>query len=368
MKPPLRHATGVVCLTLALAGALAACAPAPTPSRTDELPAAGAPGTAALIALLAAEVSAIDADMPGDFGVYVRRLGTDGGNLDHADGARQWYLSSTTKVPVAIAVLERVDAGTLSLQDTLVLTRADFVDGAGDILEQTPGTAVSIGALLEKMLRDSDSTATDMLIRHIGVDAINRDVQRWTGQGFSPITTIMQVRYDAYGPLHPGVATLDNLQMLALRDVPAGEPRLQALADTLGVARAQLDATHLDAVFDNYYATGRNAATLPAFAGLLEQLVTGQLLTPASTEWMLAHMRAISTGTRRIQTGLPAHADFAQKTGTQLRRACNVGVLDADRGADGATIVVACAEDYPDLAQAETAFQALGRALHRHLP
>lgn len=307
-------------------------------------------------------VSRIDQAMPGDFGVYVSRFGDDAGTLDRGDD-RAWYLSSTVKVPVAIAVLEAVDAGRMSLDDELELARSDFVDGAGDMLQHDPGARFSLATLLHKSLRDSDSTATDMLIRHIGEDHLNARIGAWVGDGFGPITTILQVRYDVYGPLHPGVAELDNMQIVALRNAEAGEPRLQALARTLGVARGDLRADSLQQAFDGYYRTGTNAATLPAFARLLERVAAGDLLSPASTTLLLSHMRAISTGERRIGAGLPTGSDFAQKTGTQFGRACNVGILDAERGDAGATVVVACAEDFGELAQAEAAFQALGRAL-----
>ncbi|MDR7192315.1 serine hydrolase [Luteimonas terrae] len=346
---------------------LAACRGGETPPPADD-PAAQPAVDAALatdapwVAALDTRIDALDDAMPGRFGVHVRHYGAQPGTLDLGQD-RAWYLSSTIKIPVAIAVLEQVDAGTLSLDDTLTLAQTDFVDGAGDMLEHKPGQTFSIATLLEKSLRDSDSTATDMLIRKLGEDHLNARIQAWTGGGFGPVTTILQVRYDAYAPVHPGVAQLDNMAIVSLRNAEAGEPRLQALASALGVARAGLDADTLDAVFDAYYRSDRNTATLPAFAVLLDRLAAGELLSPDSTRRVLDHMRAISTGDRRISAGLPAGTDFAQKTGTQHRRACNVGVINAERARDGATLVLACAEDFDELAQAETAFQGLGRAL-----
>lgn len=316
----------------------------------------------AWVAPLRREVEDIDAAMPGDFGVHVARFGAAAGVLDRG-GDRRWYLSSTIKVPVAIAVLEAVDARRLSLDEELVLAQADFVDGAGDLLQHEPGARFSIATLLEKSLRDSDSTATDMLVRRIGEGHLNARIAAWVGDGFGPVTTLLQVRYDAYGALHPGVADLDNIAIVKLRNAEAGEPRLQALADALGVPRAELPAGSLQAVFDEYYRSGRNAATLSAYSRLLERVAAGELLSPDSRRRLLGHMRRITTGDRRIAAGLPPGADFAQKTGTQLGRACNVGIVDPDRGRNGATVVVACAEDFDDLAQAEAAFQSLGRAL-----
>ncbi|MCD9124318.1 serine hydrolase [Luteimonas fraxinea] len=346
---------------------LAACRGGDAPPPTDD-PAAQSIVDAALqadapwVAALDTRVAALDDAMPGRFGVYVRHYGAQPGTLDRGDD-RAWYLSSTIKIPVAIAVLEQVDAGTLSLDETLTLAQTDFVDGSGDMLEHKPGETFSIAALLEKSLRDSDSAATDMLIRKVGEDHLNARIRDWTGGGFGPVTTILQVRYDAYDPVHPGVAQLDNMAIVRLRNADAGEPRLQALAQELGVPRADLDADTLESVFDAYYRGDRNTATLPAFATVLDRLAAGELVSADSTRRMLDHMRAISTGDRRISAGLPPDTDFAQKTGTQLRRACNVGVIDPGRAREGATLVLACAEDFDDITQAETAFQGLGRAL-----
>ncbi len=365
-RPHARRTQRFVSVLLALA-LLPACRGGETPPATDD-PAAQSAVDAALqadapwVAALGTRVAALDDAMPGRFGVYVRHYGAQPGTLDRGDD-RAWYLSSTIKIPVAIAVLEQVDAGTLSLDETLTLAQADFVDGSGDMLEHKPGETFSIATLLEKSLRDSDSTATDMLIRKVGEDHLNARIRDWTGGGFGPITTILQVRYDAYDPVHPGVAQLDNMAIVRLRNADAGEPRLQALAQALGVSRADLDADTLESVFDAYYRGDRNTATLPAFATLLDRLAAGELLSPGSTRRVLDHMRAISTGDRRISAGLPPDTDFAQKTGTQLRRACNVGVIDPGRARKGATLVLACAEDFDDIAQAETAFRGLGRAL-----
>lgn len=346
-------------LALLLALTLGACRGEPEGPVEQQQAQARSPAWASA---LDGEIDRIDKAMPGEFGVYVSRFGEQAGTLDRGNG-RAWYLSSTVKVPVAIAVLEAVDAGRMSLDDELELKRSDFVDGAGDMLQQAPGTRFSLATLLEKSLRDSDSTATDMLIRHIGQAHLNERIEDWVGEGFGPVTTILQVRYDAYGPLHPGVADLDNMQIVALRNAEAGEPRLQALARTLGVGRDALRAESIDHAFEAYYASGRNAATLTAFGRLLERVASGELLSPESTRLLLSHMRAITTGGRRIVAGLPEGSDFAQKTGTQLGRACNVGILDPERGRHGATVVVACAERFDELAQAEQAFQALGRAL-----
>jgi beta-lactamase class A len=340
-------------------------APAPTttaaepadPGRDEREPVSGAP---AWVAPLRVRISAIDADTPGAIGVFVRHLG-DGGMVEHA-ADRAWYLSSTVKVPVAIAVLQLVEQGEVSLDDELTLQESDFVDGAGDLIWQEPGGRHTVAALIEKSVVDSDSTATDMLVRLIGEDALNARIAQWLPDGgFGPITTILQVRYDAYGELHPGVAKLSNMDLVRLRNADAGAARLAALVQTLGVPASELELSSIDEAFERYYMGPRNSATLQAFGALLEKLVRRELLSDAHTDLLLGHMTRITTGERRIQAGLPVGTPFAQKTGTQLARACNIGVLHPDTNA--AVVVAACVEKYDSLPSAERAFQALGEAL-----
>lgn len=305
-------------------------------------------------------IAAIDEVLPGELGVYVKRP-RDGSVLSwNAD--RRWYLASTVKVPVAIAVLERVATGELSLEGTVQLLPTDYVDGAGDMKGHTPGRRFAIAELIAKSLENSDSIATDMLIRSLGEDELNRRVRSWTGGGFGPLTSLLQVRYDVYGLLSPRVAGLPNHVFLSVRAAGDGEARLTALAAALGLTRDELPTDGLEALFERYYERGVNAARLDAFGELLEQLAAGRLLPEPHTARMLLHMQRIVTGQRRIQAGLPPGVPFAQKTGTQIARACNVGVV-YPRDAQRRVIVAACAARFERLAQAERAFRSLGRAL-----
>lgn len=352
MLTDMKHARLGALLALLGGGLVAGCGNAATEAATD------------WTAELEARLERIDDEMPGRLGVHIRHAG--GERIDRGND-RQWYLASTIKIPVAIAVLEQVEAGELSLAQNVTIERSDFVDGSGDLLWRDPPFDMSIGELISKSLRDSDSTATDVLIRTIGEDRLNRRVAEWVGDGFNDITTILQVRYDVYGPAHPGVADMSNMDVVRLRNAQAGEPRLRELARLLGVPREALEAEDFDALFARYYEGGLNSARLEAFGTLLEKLIRGELLNETHTALVLEHMKAITTGDKRIAAGLPDGVAFAQKTGTQIARACNVGIVNPE-SKDAALIVVACAEDFDALGQAERAFQALGRALGESAP
>jgi beta-lactamase class A len=311
---------------------------------------------------LGEKIARIDADTPGRLGVYVKHLG-DGQAISYG-AERLWYLASTIKVPVAVVLLQKVEEGELSLDEQLTLKQSDYVDGAGDLLWHEPGTRLSLGTLLKKMLEDSDSTATDMLIRHIGEEELFARTRELAGpEGFSKITTILQVRYDAYRELHPSAEQLSNMDFIRLKNASPGEERYKALVSKLPTS-GDLQATSIEEAFERYYERNLNSGTLEAFGELLEKIVRGELLSAQHTDLVLRHMENITTGERRIKAGLPPGTPFAQKTGTQIGRACNVGVIHPrSNGGEQAVIIAACMEKHDAVREAEQAFKQLGESL-----
>lgn len=307
------------------------------------------------------EIRRIDSSMPGRFGVYLKHLG-DGTEFRHR-AERAWYIASTIKIPLAVALLQKVEDGDIVLEQELELAESDFVDGSGELLWREPGERFTIRELIEHSIRDSDSTATDMLIRFLGEEALNRQIREYmVAEGFGPITTILQVRYDAYGELHPGVADLTNRDFIGLRNEGDLEARCGLLLQKLAVAPKEAVTESCAEAFERYYARGINSANLEAFGLLLERMWRGELLNDEHTQMLLEIMERVSTGDRRIKAGLPARSRFAHKTGTQIARSCNVGILNPHLEQE-AIVVVACAEGYADLGQAERAYEALGQSL-----
>lgn len=307
------------------------------------------------------KIRQIDEESSGSIGVYIKDLET--GQIVNYNGDRRWYLASLTKIPVAIAILQKVERGELSLDDELTLQESDKVDGYGDMLWQEPGTVYTIAVLLDKMMKDSDSTATDMLIRLIGQDELNRIIsETMVSEGIEPITTILQVRYEAYGELHANTANLTNMDIVRLRGVSLVTDRLEELMRLIEVDRSELNAENIVDAFNKYYEGGLNSGTLDAFGLILERLVNGELLSENYTELLLEVMDVIATGDNRIKAGLPDGTRFAQKTGTLIGRACNAGVVYPPN-AEKPLIVAACAENYEQLSDAEEAFISVGRAI-----
>ncbi|MFW6347007.1 MAG: serine hydrolase [Cyclonatronaceae bacterium] len=306
------------------------------------------------------KMQAIDDAFSGNMGIYIKDLGS--GEVITHNANRNWYLASTIKIPLGIAVLKQVEAGDISLDDTLVLRESDFVDGSGDLMYQQPGKEFTVLELLRRTIRESDSTATDMLIRLLGEEAFNEVLAgEIADQDMGYITTIMQVRYDAYSEIHGSVEDLTNLDIVGLKEHRSLSTRYDELLKLLPAGASEMKLESIPAAFERYYERGLNSGSLQAMGTVLERLENGEYLNKEHTELLIDIMKDVSTGDRRIKAGLPDQAAWAHKTGTQIGRSCNMGIVYPQ---DHAPIVVAaCAEKYDELGEAEEAFQKIGRLI-----
>lgn len=314
------------------------------------------------VAPLRSRIEAADMRFPGEIGVYVRHLGRDEAFSFRAE--ESWYLASGIKVPVAITVLRRIEDGETTLDTRIRLRSSDFVDGAGHVNAHPAGTPLRVDYLLEQMLVYSDNTATDVLIRSVGLDAVNAVAAELLAADELVITTLADVRRRAYGMFHPGAGGLDAQQLLALRRAAAGPARVRRLAELLQVTPEDFLLPDLDSAFEAYYATNVNAAPLRDFGHMLETLADGLALGPEGTAYLLDLMSRAKTGARRIKAGLPPEAVFAHKTGTQHRRACDLGIVSMPAGgAVERVVVAACARGAASNAASERALREVGAAV-----
>jgi hypothetical protein len=115
----------------------------------------------------------------GGTGVYVKNFST---GEEIAYGAeRKWNLTALVKIPLAIAILQAIENKQLALDDQL--------QQPSDAGSAKPGRRQSIGDLLQRSVVDNDNTATDMLMRKLGVDAFNQQTQRNVdGKDLGPFT------------------------------------------------------------------------------------------------------------------------------------------------------------------------------------
>ena len=333
----------------------------PTPSPTVD---AESTSATAWADTLRKKLEVVDAAYAGELGVYVKDLATGQEFSYRADEA--WYIASGIKIPVAIEVMRRVEAGTLTLDTQLPLRQSDFVDGAGQTNWQAVGSLLEVRYLMEQMLIYSDNTATDMLIRLVELDRVNALVRELVPTGFWDITTLADVRRHAYSNFHADAFQLTSDDLLALRQQTDERKRIETLARVLDLSTGDFETSSLADAFNAYYATNLNAATLRSFGTLLELLVAQKTLAePASTEHILGVMRRVETGQNRIKAGLPPGVAFAHKTGTQYERTCDLGIAypASESGAEAGVIIAACTRGERATNRSERALKSVGEAV-----
>lgn len=281
---------------------------------------------------------------------------------------RPWYLGSTAKVPIAIAVLRQVDAGKLSLASEQVLQDTDKVDGSGQLVWAAAGTRWRVDALLTRMLGVSDNTAANLLIRAIGVEQLNATARELLGRdGFRELTNFTRIRREVYAQLHPDAARLTSRQLVEIAAAPQGPRRVEAVRAALDVPATQLKTRDIGQAYARYYESGVNTATLEGYGGMLEKLVRGELLSPASTRFLFTAMKFGRRGDYRLEGGIPKSVPLIHKTGTQYRRACHVAVLNPQDGGARGIVVATCAADLDDQKEAGGVFREVGTAVAQTL-
>ncbi len=84
--------------------------------------------------------------------------------------------ASVIKIPILIALMEKVKSGAINLNEIHTLTNADKVGGAGDLMNVAEGKQLIIREIAQEMIRTSDNTATNILIRKVGMNFVNQNL------------------------------------------------------------------------------------------------------------------------------------------------------------------------------------------------
>ena len=81
--------------------------------------------------------------------------------------------ASVIKLSVLLTLMQQVEDGEYSLDDPLMLRRADHVAGSGLLQHLSPGLTMPIRDWAFLMMSISDNLATNVLIDHVGLDEVN---------------------------------------------------------------------------------------------------------------------------------------------------------------------------------------------------
>lgn len=294
---------------------------------------------------LRVEVARVAASSGGRVGVAAVHV--ESGRGVYHNGDDPFPMASTYKVPIAVQLLTRVDAGELTLDRMVDLEPGDLHPGSGTLTElfDDPGVSLSVLNLMELMLLISDNSATDLVIRLAGgTDAVTDRMRALGHDGIRVDRPTSVLIGDFVGVEVPenGMITPERFGELAGRVSPeARESAAERFARDL-----------------------QDTATPRAMADLLLQIWNGEALSEGSSELLVDVMERVSTGQGRLKGMLPEGTTVAHKTGTIGGTTNDVGIIYLPEGRGHVVTVVFVADSEIDIPARERTIAQIARSIH----
>ena len=237
-----------------------------TPNPTAESKPTPAPATQCDAQSLQSQMEEHAKVTQGPVGVAATLIET--GQTVTLNGDRRFAMQSVYKLPIAMAILTRVDNKSLTLDQKVEIKPKDYVSRREHTiaLDYPKGANLSITELLDYMIAESDGTACDALLRLLG------------------------------GP----EAATKYVRELKINDITI--------------------ATYEADMFADPSVASRNFSTPLAMIEVLRLLQSGNVLSANSRQLLLDLMIKSRPGPKRIKGLLPPEMQVAHKTGTSGTR------------------------------------------------
>ena len=265
-------------------------------------------------------------------------------------GDERFPMASTFKIPVAVQLLHRVDAGELKLDQMVELRASDLHPGSGTLTDlfNKPGVALSIRNLMELMLRISDNSAADVLLRLAGgPDAVTARMRELgiTGINVNRATARLIADWDGVKNLPPENQWSPEMWTKLLTAIPPGEAQKAAAASDKDP---------------------RDTATPDAMTALLARiwLHDREVLKAESADLLLDIMRRCETGQARLRGILPEGTEVAHKTGSIGGTTNDVGIVTLPNNAGHVAIAVFVKASQNPVPARERAIAEIARTAH----
>jgi beta-lactamase class A len=297
--------------------------------------------------LLEAEIGRLSAISGGKVGVGIIHI--ESGRELFVNGNELFPMASTFKVPIAVELLTRVQAGTVRLDSMITIRSTDLHPGSGTLtgLFNDPGVSLSVHNLLELMLLISDNSATDLSLKVAGGSAaVNARLAALGITGISVNRPTIQLIADAVGVKDLGPESGWSMA------------RFDSLRRTVTPAQTQEARTA-------FYQDRRDTSTPEGMARLLAKIWRGQALGRERTEQLLDILLRVETGAARLKGFLPPSIPVYHKTGSLgLGVANDVGIIDLPDAAGHLVVAVFVKESTSDVAAQERAIAQIARAAY----
>lgn len=241
-------------------------------------------------------ITTLGSNFNGTAGISVRRVDT--GWEASYQGSKLMPQQSVSKLWVAMTMLDAVDRGKLTLKDRVTISKDDltlFHQPLAALVVKGDYTT-ELDDLLMRAMQSSDNTANDTLLRKVGGPQAVR--------GFLARNFIRDIRFG------PGERLLQSRAAGLVWD------QKMSIGRNFYTARANLPKSVRERALDDYLANPPDGAAASSITLALAKLKRGEMLSPASTAYLLSTMEGARTGPQRVKGGVPAGWSYGHKTGT----------------------------------------------------
>ena len=122
-------------------------------------------------------VRELDEELKGDIGVCVEQHGS--GDQWSLRGDEMFPTASSIKTSILAVLGHYAKKKEVDLKEKIAAPKSVMVGGSGVITDLSPGAEYAVEDLAILMIVISDNTATNMIIDHLGIDAINKQLDEW---------------------------------------------------------------------------------------------------------------------------------------------------------------------------------------------
>ena len=112
--------------------------------------------------------------LPSTINISIKTETSNGQSIFEQNPNEQVPSASIIKIPILIALMQQIEAGKIQWQEKYLLKDTDKVGGAGNIQFQESGISYTIKSLALEMIKESDNTATNILINKVGMNNVNQ--------------------------------------------------------------------------------------------------------------------------------------------------------------------------------------------------
>lgn len=136
----------------------------------------------------------------GKMGIY---LDDFHGNVIAVHADETFETASTIKTFILACLFDQVEKGNASLEDMMEYKREHVTDGSGVLAALEPGAMLRVKDAAAFMIIVSDNIATNMIIDYLGLDTVNRCIEKLGCRDTVLYNPIHFDRYDRLGTSTP---------------------------------------------------------------------------------------------------------------------------------------------------------------------